>query len=944
MRVFDWLFGVGPVTDAALSDAPKFEITTSDIDPAIFGITSYSSPIAPAPRISRAEAIQVPGVKRVRDLIAGSIGGLPLNVFSADRTESSSALLDQPEANIPRSVTMTRTVEDILFEGVAWWRVIGRDYRGFPTKVRRLDPRTVNIKKDQKVYVRRNGDAQGSVEDYVPDNELIRFDSPNDPLLTAGARAIRTCLKLDGAAAMYADSPRPLGYFSPADGADPADDEAIQGMLVDWKTARQSNADAYVPAALKYNATQFTPEQLQLADARQHAVLEIARVAGVDPEELGVSTTSRTYANQFDRRKAFLDFTLGAYVNAIQDRLSMGDVTPRGTSVTFEMDAFLRSDAKSRYEAYQIGLAVGALTPDEIRELEDRPPVATTTQEATVPVAASNQLHAVQNFADEDMELTFDAPAQTATFKVDLEARTITGLAMPYGVTAQSKGRTWSFGKGSLKYDDVSRVKFLDGHDWAKPIGRAVKLEDTDAGLLATFKVINTPAGDEALLMASESVKDGLSAGVGMGGTYDEKDGVFHAVSAPLSEISLTPCPAFDTARVTAVAASNENLKESTMADTKVTTEAEVVGPDFDDMADKIAQALIKGRIDAKPEGPAKISATEGLSVAEPLPYRFDGVRNEHDFSTDLFASLRHNDGESGQRIEKFMDAAFAVTPANVTSVNAVNQRPDLYVDQLDYAYPIWNSIYKGTLADQTPFVVPQFSASAALTADHVTGTEPALGSFSTTSQTITPTATSGKVELTREVVDAGGNPQVSGLIWNQVVRSYYEALEAKAVLMLEGLAPTAVTVTTAVADAALEGELTAALAGLSFIRGGNRFDQFMVQIDLYKKLVAAKDTTGRKLFPLLGATNSTGTVSGNFGQVMVGDLVAQPAWALAPSGIVAANSYLYNRDDVHGWATPPKRFTFEYRVSLVDLAVWGYKALACTRIEGVRRFIYDPV
>jgi hypothetical protein len=39
----------------------------------------------------------------------------------------------------------------------------------------------------------------------------------------------------------------------------------------------------------------------------------------------------------------------------------------------------------------------------------------------------------------------------------------------------------------------------------------------------------------------------------------------------------------------------------------------------------------------------------------------------------------------------------------------------------------------------------------------------------------------SGKVEITREAFDQGGNPQMSGLIWRQMTRGYYEALEAYA-------------------------------------------------------------------------------------------------------------------------------------------------------------------
>ncbi|MFV0409691.1 MAG: phage portal protein [Paracoccus sp. (in: a-proteobacteria)] len=369
-----------PVTSAALDVASSttFAVDSDAIPPEFFGLSSYAPTVAPAGRVSRREAVQVPAVKRSRDLIAGTLGTLPL-VTVDKNLETRASWLDQPERNVPRSVTMTRLVEDLLYDGIAWWYVTGFGWDSFPATVVRLDPRTVDVQNNGKVRVTGDG-HRGIADEWPADGQLIRFDSPNDPLLVAGARAIRQCLLLDAAAARHADGAPPLDYFTPAEGIDPGGAEEITAILDAWQTARRTRSTGYVPAALKYNLGGWNPEQLQLADQRQHAVLEIARVAGVDPEELGVSTTSRTYANQFERRKQFIDFTLGGYRAAIEDRLSMNDVTPRGSRVRFDLDAFLRTDAKTRWEAAAIGLEVGAITSDEIRAGEGKPPLDTADQ------------------------------------------------------------------------------------------------------------------------------------------------------------------------------------------------------------------------------------------------------------------------------------------------------------------------------------------------------------------------------------------------------------------------------------------------------------------------------------------------------------------------------------------------------------------------------------
>ncbi|GAA1977545.1 hypothetical protein GCM10009798_43460 [Nocardioides panacihumi] len=380
-----------PVVPALSEDhhAPQFAIDETSVPASFFGLPSYSSTVALAPRIDRRSALQVPAVKRARDLIATTLATLPIDLIGPDRLKVSSSLLEQPELGRPRSVTMAELYADLLFDQHAWWRVIGFDWRGFPARVQRVDPTCITIQPDKRVFVTSAG-HYGQVTEWVPDSELIHFESPNEPLLVAGARAIRTALMLDDAARRYADGAPPLDYFTPADGVDPGDDEDIVGILDAWQAARQTRSTGYVPAALKYNLGGWNPEQLQLADARQHAVLEIARVAGVDAEDLGVSTTSRTYFNAFDRKQARIQDTLRGYMVSVEERLSMGDVTPRGYTAKTNLSDFLRSDDLTRFQAYALGLQVGAYADkNDVRDAEGKPPLEGDASVAPGALAAS---------------------------------------------------------------------------------------------------------------------------------------------------------------------------------------------------------------------------------------------------------------------------------------------------------------------------------------------------------------------------------------------------------------------------------------------------------------------------------------------------------------------------------------------------------------------------
>ena len=350
-----------------------------------------------APRISRSEALQVPAVMRGRNLIAGTLATLPIHVRDKDRNIATpTTLFDQIDPDVPNVVTYANTYEDLIFEGISWWRVLEFGWHSYPVSAMHVGTSRVHVAGWTPPVngVGPSSNGQVYIDGLpVPDSQLIRFDSPNPPLLVHAARAIRAAAALDQAASRYAAEPLPLGYFTPKDGVRPNEDDThVTGLLDKWEAARARRVWGYVGGAWEAKALQFNAEQIQLSEQRQHAVLEIARAMGVDPEDLGVSTTSRTYQNSEQRRQDMIDFTFAPYRAAVEQRLSMRDVLPRGYEAKINLDSFLRSDTLGRMNAYKVGEEVGAYTKDEVRELEDRPKLtAAQRAEGAPPVAVPQQ-------------------------------------------------------------------------------------------------------------------------------------------------------------------------------------------------------------------------------------------------------------------------------------------------------------------------------------------------------------------------------------------------------------------------------------------------------------------------------------------------------------------------------------------------------------------------
>ena len=684
---------------------------------------------APMPKVPRALAIQVPAVKRGRDLICSTLGGLAPRVIDSNNKTVVNELADQPEQNSARSITWTKIVEDMVFEKNAWFRVTEFGADGYPSKVVRLEPTSVSVRKEGRVYVNsRTGAPQGSTWEYVDDSELIRIESPNDGILTAGARAIRIALQLMATAGRYADDPGMFGYLTPKkDSEGPGDQKDADEMLDNFEDRRRRRSVAYLED-MDFQLVSWSPEQLQLKDARDYAVLELAREFGVDPEEFGVSTTSRTYANSEQRRLDLIDFTLFAYVRAIEDRMRMRDVLPPGHRWIYDYTDFLRSDTLTRLQAYAEGLKIGIYTPERIAEIERipvvwvkaalqkateaaappaqvRPPSGGTGQpqnDKEPKVSAMSARFSSTVDASEGLSFVFDG-GPGAEFKADKETRVVAGLAIPWNVVAYSGGRRWMFAPNSLFWSEMSRVKLDRDHIDGSEFGVARALENTSTGLHAKMGVAPGADGDNMLGLALGGVYDGFSVYVTFEdadfGPHPEDDSIMLVTKARLRKIALTALPAFDDARLTSVAATQKGVPMTAPAapTTGPVAGAPVVQLDPAQfgaaVSNATAEALklalpeaIKAAIELlpTPQAPERgvVKAGAGLqSVTEAPVYTMNG----HGFSLvrDMWKSRTEGDVEATARLRKFskqtqevhdhMAANMVVDPATGRASFAVN-------------------------------------------------------------------------------------------------------------------------------------------------------------------------------------------------------------------------------------------------------------------------------
>ena len=339
------------------------------------------------PSVTTESAMRLSAVWACVRLLAGLGSTLPLDQqrrrdgLTVDVPRS--VLFDQPQAGTTLSTWLYQVWSSMLTAGNAYGLVTAIGANGWPTTVELLDPSVVQWRADEQRGWVVTVDRQ-EVQRW-PEGPLWHvpiFTMPGAPFgLSPIQNAKQTIAGGLSAERFGTDfftgggTPNAILYSDSE-----LTQEQAQGIKSAFVGSTAGNREpAVMGAGLRYERISVAPDEAQFLDQQRFTVEQIARIYGVFPEMIGGATSgsSVTYANREQRAADFLTFGLMPYLIALEDGLS--GLVPGPNRVKFNVDGVLRSDLKTRYEAHAIGIDSGFLTVDEVRQLEDRPPLPETT-------------------------------------------------------------------------------------------------------------------------------------------------------------------------------------------------------------------------------------------------------------------------------------------------------------------------------------------------------------------------------------------------------------------------------------------------------------------------------------------------------------------------------------------------------------------------------------
>lgn len=123
-------------------------------------------------------------------------------------------------------------------------------------------------------------------------------------------------------------------------------------------------------AGMQFAPTALSPQDIELLESRKFQIGEICRIFGVPPVLVSDPSGSTTLGSGIQQIvEGFYKLTLRPYLERFESSIlrNLLGKDEKDIVITFDLDALLRTDMKSRMESYQTAIQGGIMTPNEAR-------------------------------------------------------------------------------------------------------------------------------------------------------------------------------------------------------------------------------------------------------------------------------------------------------------------------------------------------------------------------------------------------------------------------------------------------------------------------------------------------------------------------------------------------------------------------------------------------
>ena len=350
--------------------------------------------------VSEESALTFSAVYACMRILAESVAALPLKVYRrrGDRGKEParshwawSLLHDAPNPDMTAVVWRELGMVHVLGYGNAFSRIEWAG-NGAARAVWPIHPARVTVKRTvagalvYEVQPDEATDPPGGHPAVVPAEDMVHVPALgwNGLVGLSPVRLAREAVALGLAAeafgaGFFGNGARPGGVLEVPSGLRPADVEKLRER---WEASHQGTGRANRVAVLglgsKFVPTTIPPEDAQFLETRRFQVSEVARIFRVPPHMLA-DLERATFSNVEHLGLEFVMHSLRPWLVRWEQELNrklFGTAGTAGLYCEHAVDGLLRGDQESRFNAYAVGRQWGWLSADDVRELENLPPLA----------------------------------------------------------------------------------------------------------------------------------------------------------------------------------------------------------------------------------------------------------------------------------------------------------------------------------------------------------------------------------------------------------------------------------------------------------------------------------------------------------------------------------------------------------------------------------------
>ena len=319
-------------------------------------------------------------------LLADGVASLPLKIYVQGQGKKTlwtgPSIFDSPEPMTTYYDWMHAAMVSLLLHGNALGYITSRDGFGFPQQIVWLPPEHCDIIDDETqdfaspvkaryFYFGRQLNTADLL--HVRAFTMAGHTAALSPLGAFKALIEGGLDQQEYSKAWFANGGFPPGVFKNLELEVDADiSRAIRANLTETLRRRQP---LVIGRDWDYTPISVKPEEAQFVETVRLTATEFASIYQVPPEMIGGSKgDSMTYSSQEQNTNNLIVWSLRPWLRRWEN--AFFNILPASRYVKFDVDDLVRVDQQTRYANYAVARDKGWLMADEIRDTEDRPPLA----------------------------------------------------------------------------------------------------------------------------------------------------------------------------------------------------------------------------------------------------------------------------------------------------------------------------------------------------------------------------------------------------------------------------------------------------------------------------------------------------------------------------------------------------------------------------------------